>query len=686
MKQDRLISLLAALLAIAVVAVYANHFQNGFHFDDSHTIVNNIFIKDIRNIPLFFRDGTTFSSLPTNQSYRPFVSTTLAIDYWLGKGSGTMFFFHLSTFLFFLLQGLFMYFFYRRIYSISFKHEWIDLTALFSVAWYLLHPANAETINYIIARSDSLSTFCIVLSFVLYIYSPLGKKWHLYLVPVAIGALAKPIAVVFGPLLLVYILLFEEKASLGDLIGEKGLTHLRSGLRKALPAILFSLFMIVFIKSMDPPTWTPGGTSRFHYLITQPYVVLHYFTTFFLPVQLSADTDLKTLNSMADHRFFFGTAFILILLFAAAVSSKQEKTRPISFGILWFSITLLPTSLIPLAEVMNDHRIFLPYVGLTMSVCWSLTLLLVSAKKSVGSDQVFNRLTIAVILILLAAYAYGTHQRNDVWKTEETLWHDVAEKSPENGRGLMNYGLTLMAKGDYAGAEKYFKRALELTPNYPTLHINMGVLKAALGNAAEAEEYFRKAISLGPGYPDCYFYYGRFLKEQGRLDEAVGNLYKTVELAAAHLQARYLLMDIYLKQRNYRKLAGLADETLRIVPNDRQSVYYLSEAKNGNPGQSTAKRPSYGNGAAERFLNLSLQYYQSGQYEKSIEAAREALKLNPDYDLAYNNICAAYNKLEQWDLAIEAGEKAVHLNPNNEIAINNLRWSINQKKISGRKP
>src|SRR5262249_44681929 len=66
----------ALLLIALLVAAYANHFQNGFHFDDAHTIVNNAAIRELQNIPLFFRDGTTFSSLPSNQSYRPLVSTT----------------------------------------------------------------------------------------------------------------------------------------------------------------------------------------------------------------------------------------------------------------------------------------------------------------------------------------------------------------------------------------------------------------------------------------------------------------------------------------------------------------------------------------------------------------------------------------------------------------------------------
>ena len=81
MRERALAGLGAALLLVALVTAYANHFHNSFHFDDAHTIVNNASIRELRNIPLFFRDATTFSSLPSNQSYRPLVSTLLAIDY-----------------------------------------------------------------------------------------------------------------------------------------------------------------------------------------------------------------------------------------------------------------------------------------------------------------------------------------------------------------------------------------------------------------------------------------------------------------------------------------------------------------------------------------------------------------------------------------------------------------------------
>jgi tetratricopeptide (TPR) repeat protein len=554
--------LLGILLMIATTVTYSNHFFNSFHFDDSHTIENNVYIKNIRNIPLFFRDGATFSSLPTNQSYRPVVTTTLAIDYRLGKGLRNTFYFHLSTFVLFLAQGACMYFLYLGIFRASLRQEWNRPAALFAVAWYLLHPAGAETINYIIARSDSLSTFFVVLSLVLFIHSPPCRRFHLYLVPLAAGCLAKPVAAVFAPLLLAYVLLFEENPSRTD------------PFRKTLPSFAFCLLLLAFIGYMEPPTWTPGGASRYQYIITQPYVILRYFTTFFLPFWLSADTDWKPLASVADVRFVAGSLFVAALLFIAVVAARKDRFRPVSFGILWFLVALLPTSLIPLAEVTNDHRVFFPYVGLALAVSWAILLALERWKKSVPPDRAFHRWAAAGIALLLAAYAYGTYQRNAVWRSEETLWRDVTRKSPGNARGLMNYGLALMGKRDYRGAERYFTDALRQSPSYPYLHVNMGVLKAAIGEPGEAERFFRNAIALGPGYPECYFHYARFLKDGKRYDEAAGNLETALKLAPAHLGARNLLMDVYFEQLRFGILETLVGQTLLVAPNDPKALYY----------------------------------------------------------------------------------------------------------------
>src|SRR5262249_19658762 len=161
--------------------------------------------------------------------------------------------------------------------------------------------------------------------------------------------------------------------------------------------------------------------------------------------------------------------------------SRRQTTKPVAFGILWFLLALLPTSsVIPLAEVLNDHRTFFPFVGLTLAAVWCAALSLERAGHNV---RVAAR---AIAVAALLAMAYGTHQRNIVWRTEESLWLDVTQKSPRNGRGLMTYGLIQMSKGEYATADTYFQRALQLVPQYSYLHVNIAILKGATGRDAEA--------------------------------------------------------------------------------------------------------------------------------------------------------------------------------------------------------
>ena len=672
------------VIAAIVTLVYSNHFKNSFHFDDSHTVVNNIYIQNINNIPLFFKDGTTFSSLPSNQSYRPVVTTTLAIDYWMGGGLNP-FYFHLSTFIIFLLQGLLMFLFFLKLFSFSSSKENLihgaGFTALFAAAWYMLHPGIAETINYVIARGDSLSTFFVVLAFVLYIYSSICRKYFLYLIPVAVGVLAKVPAIMFAPILFVYVVLFEKKISFFELFQKKHFGELISAVKISLPAFVFCGAAYFFLHKMDPETWIAGGLSRYHYLITQPYVILHYFKTFFLPLWLSADTDWVTFDSVFNLKAVMGFLFVAVLFFFAVITSRYPKLRPISFGISWFFLALIPSSsVIALAEVMNDHRIFFPYVGLVAAVCWMFYIFLSGIRKEFSSKRNFFAAILICSTLFLSIYAYGTWQRNKVWKTDETLWKDVTEKSPKNARGLMNYGLVLMAKADYTGAEKYFKDALGIWPYYAYLHINMGVLKSATGFPQEAETYFKNAINYRNDVPECYYYYAQFLQKQNRIDEAILMLKKTLELSRAHTLARYMLMAIYFDRGEFENLDKLANETLSILPNDTQAKYYLQAKHEKKSKLEMAVEMAKNNPTPENFINLSLEYYNAGQYENCISACEEALKLRPDYDYAYNNICSAYNMLGNWDKAIEAGEKSVKLNPNNQLAKNNLVWAKNQKQ------
>jgi len=73
-------------------------------------------------------------------------------------------------------------------------------------------------------------------------------------------------------------------------------------------------------------------------------------------------------------------------------------------------------------------------------------------------------------------------------------------------------------------------------------------------------------------------------------------------------------------------------------------------------------------------LNRSLEYYQAGQYPEAIVAAKEALKLNPNSEAAYNNIAVSYAGMKMWDEAIRNIHEALRIRPDFELAQNNLAW------------
>jgi protein O-mannosyl-transferase len=659
------------MLLTAVTVTYSNHFHNSFHFDDAYTVVANPYIRDLHNAALFFRDARTSCTLPANQSYRPLMALSFAVDYWLGHGIKDTFWFQASNFFWYLVQLTLMFFLLRRVFDAARPDPRNAWAALFATALYGLHPAMAETVNYIVARADIHSTLAVVAGLLLYIGAPRMRRFGIYLLPIAVGLFAKQPTAVFPLLLFAWAWLFEEEDFL-------------AAVWRCLPAFIVTGALAYFVLKMNPPTYNPGGASAFNYRISQPAVLLSYFRRFFLPLDLSADTDRKMYSSPLELGAIYGYLFIALLCAAILWCRKRRETRPVAFGLFWFLAACLPTSWIALAEVENDHRLFFPFVGLAMGLCWAATLWLYShplPKAAVG----------AVCALLLASAAWGAHERNIVWHTDDSLWLDVTKKSPANGRGLMNYGLTQMAEGKYARALDYYTRALVLNPNYSTLETNLGVVNQALHRNAEAERHFLRSIQLAPSGSGERMFYGRWLEENGRVQEAIADLQLSLRLKNDDIDARHLLMEIYAKLGERDRLRALAAETLAIFLSDAVASAWLAKAPSLVPVVPPAADLAAGGTApsaptAEGYLNQSLVLFRAGKYAGSIAAAREALAIRPGYAQAWNNIMVAYNAMSDWDNAIAAGERAVSLDPTDQLARNNLAVAKAKKGMSAASP
>lgn len=649
-----------AVLVLGVCLVYSNSFHNSFHFDDSHTIVDNPNVRSLHNVPRFFTDAKTFSVLPANRTYRPFVSASLALDYALGRGYKP-FWFHLSAFLVFLLQLVFMEALFTAILNAA-RPETASTNrcvSLLAVAWYGLHPAMAETVNYIIQRGDIYSTIGVVAALAIYARLPRLRKTGLYLAPLAFALLSKPPAVVFPLLLFLYIAMFERE----------GNSRYAKAALASLPSLVVCAVLMAFQGTMTPKSFAPSTISNFSYCITQPFVLMRYFGALFLPIHLNVDTDLQPFASF-NGEALLGFVFVALVLAAAWLTARRRALRPISYGRPRFLIASLPTSLYRLSEVENDHRMYMPFAGLVLAVVWAAYLAIEKAAAGANKPVVWRAAT-AASLVLLAMYAVGAHIRNRAWRTEESLWLDDVEKCPRNGRGLMNYGLTQMRKGAYPVALDYFERALLYTPNYPTLEINLGIVNGALGRGAEAAEHFQRAIALAASDDQVHFYYGRWLYQSGQTAAALDQLSQAVALNPSRLSARDLLASAYLSSGDPDDARSTAAATLELSPTDPAAKAILAQ-----PAALTA----------DNWINASLYQYRKGNYAGCIEAAKQALKLNPNSELAYNNIGAAYAALAQWDQAIANERQALGINPRFTVAQNNLAAYAKEKAAKSAPP
>jgi tetratricopeptide (TPR) repeat protein len=536
----------SVLPVLLVLAAYSNYFRNDFHFDDLTTISSNPAIRHPSTIWLSFFDARLFSVAPAQQSYRPVTTASLALDYWLGGGLNLVFF-HLSTFVWYSVQLVLMFLLFERLMNRADPHPSNFWTALVATAAFGLHPANAETVNFIIQRADLYNALGCIASLWLFIRYPSQRKFAWYLLPAAAAMLAKPPAMIFPLLVLAYVLLFEGE-------DEPVLRKWKSAIRSAAPATALAAAMAYVLARMQPATWNAGAASPFLYRVMQPYVALHYFRTFFLPTGLNVDPHWQYVAPLSLEAIA-GYLFVLGMLAVAAAASRTRRGKPVAFGIIWFFVTLLPTSLRPLGDVTNDHRMFFPFVGLTLAVFWSLRLALFhqTGQLTIRRGWVYG--SVAALAIVLVAAAGATRARNRVWSTEETLWRDATLKNPRNPKAWTNYGSAFYRQGDYDTALPQFERAAAIDPACPICQANLVRVLMKLDRGPEAEIHLQRLLALHPDVPDPFIAYAGWLDSLGRFEQSGGLLERAGELFPHSPEVRQARLRFYLDRDSAGRMA-----------------------------------------------------------------------------------------------------------------------------------
>jgi len=193
---------------------------------------------------------------------------------------------------------------------------------------------------------------------------------------------------------------------------------------------------------------------------------------------------------------------------------------------------------------------------------------------------------------------------------EQAIDHDPGYTLAYSGLSD-SYGLQVDYRGvpvteGYELARRYALKALELDDNLPEAHTSLAWVQFAYDWDWEgAERSYRRALELNPGYATGHHWYSFVLLVTGQADQALVEAHTALELDPSSLSIRRGLGWLYYYTRRYES-----------------AVYHLRRAIAMNPTSEDTYRV------------LGLVLTQQGAYAEAERAFREAITLSPELSYA----------------------------------------------------
>ncbi len=119
----------------------------------------------------------------------------------------------------------------------------------------------------------------------------------------------------------------------------------------------------------------------------------------------------------------------------------------------------------------------------------------------------------------------------------EKEWREAIRIKPDYAEAHYNLGVALDDQGRAAEAEKEYREAIRIKPDYAEAHSCLGALLAAQGRAAEAEKEYREAIRIKPDFAKGHYNLGVALGAQGRPAEAEKEYREAIRIEPDYAEA-----------------------------------------------------------------------------------------------------------------------------------------------------
>jgi len=663
-----LIYLISPLILIiaTIIAYYPSLFYK-FFFDDFPTIIENFsVIKNSQNYwGEFYNSNRWISRFLNNLSYY----------YW----QKDPFFYRVINLGIHIFTGIFIFFLVLKTLKInknSFLKKYANSISFLTGALFLLHPLQTQTATFITQmRLEGLVAFFTFLILLIFTYTALTKnillKFFLYFITLILTSFAagtKEIVVVLPILILIFDWFFISRG-----IYKIFLKNL----------IMHALIFIALFGTLAKFRWhvtdiikqvpkieidnsrgnivTQNSSEKItvkNYSISQPKIILHYLTIFFLPHKIAFDYDYKLSKSILDLDTIIPLFIIFLILALSLFLFLKNKNNIFAFCTLWFFICILPrASILPTTELICDYKTYLA----SFSIYFFISIIFFYLTNYLLNFKFFKiiKLQKTILLLSVILLAISTWQRNLVWSSELAFWQDAVKKTPNKARLLNNYGVALAENNKTLHAIKIYKKAIELDPTYAEPIINLAQYYQNTGNIELALQYYKKAIVLKEVHPEMYLNLGVIAFQANQFEQARDFFDMAIKIKPYYSLAHFNLAQTYIKLNDVKKACEHFEKHLSGDDPDKKVIFLLA--------------------------NL---YYQIREYKKALPYFEEIYKQNPQ------NKAFAYN-LGQVLLNLQKFEQALNLfkicqnEPENfpcaflhtERCISEINESINKKEF-----
>ena len=705
------------ILSIAFLS-YFNTFTNSFHFDDFKYIVNNEGLKeDFQHVFLSYLCFPTCHDILSNLSNRPIIFYTLHLNHSLGGFN--VFGFHVVNLTVHIITCLLIFLFAKEILSINRFLKTSDQSKiklnipLISALLFAVHPINTQAITYITGRTTSIAVCFYMASFLFFIKGVRQNlPWKILFYALSIvflimGYGSKMIILTVPVMFIIYYLFFTPLKSIFFkrffesifiriiiqtivitspfiLIFISSHLNILSFFRMDF-GFLQKLFDPIQIKLMHIDSMAKDNLSMTIYLLTEfKVIVFYYIKMIFFPFNQNIDPDFPVAHGITDSGVALSLGVILLCLFAGIYFYKNN--RIIAFGIFWFFITLLPTSsILPLRDMITEHRLYLPLAGFILTIPLCLNQFIIRYKKSSFKQLAYF---ILPVFLLIIVFSVLTVKRNFVWKNEKSLWSDAAEKSPRLPRPLNNLaeaydkeGLAYDNKKNYKKAIEFLKKAIAISPTGYKYYNNLGKIYGRLGEFELATKNLKLALKYNPDYPFAHYNFGKVYELRGMLDNAIEEYStafkqtKDVYGKKYFFEACFNLANVYDKKGEYKKALDTYLNCRKLKPSFPKIYFAIGNIfiKTGNLDEAF-KYYSRAVGLDRNYhlakIAVANVFVMKGKFSKAIEIYQQVIKSDPSNFNVHNNLGLVF--LQQMNDPAQAAyhlKKSLDISPDQQKAV-----------------